>query len=71
MSHGVELYAHAGDDGTCLDCFENVNVAHDAQNAAVVKQLSALLRAAPAIDRPRADHTYEETEGVAWSRARA
>lgn len=68
---GVELYAHAGDDGTCLDCFENVNVAHEAKNAAVVKRLRALLRAAPAIDRARAGPAYEETEGVAWSRARA
>lgn len=65
---GVELYAHAGDDGTCLDCFENANVADDPKHAAVVKRLRALLRAAPAIDRPLAGRAYAESPDVAWSR---
>eukprot|EP00966_Prymnesium_polylepis_P098884 2290015-Prymnesium_polylepis.1 len=64
---GVELYDHDGDDGSCFDCFELVNVAADARNAAIIKRLSALLRAAPAIDRPLAGRGYAETEGVAWS----
>lgn len=42
---GVELYAHAGDDGSCFDCYENVNVAAQPQHAALLRQFSALLRA--------------------------
>lgn len=42
---GVELYDHAGDDGRCLDCFENANVAGEPQWAQTVSELSALLRA--------------------------
>ena len=42
---GVELYSHHGDDGSCFDCFERVNVAEEPGNKAVVAKLSAQLRA--------------------------
>jgi len=42
---GRELYAHAGDDGSCFDCFENENVVDAPEHAELVKQLSAQLRA--------------------------
>ena len=40
-----QLYSHAGDDGSCFDCFENVNLAGDARYSDVVAQLSRQLRA--------------------------
>lgn len=40
----VELYDHAGDDGTDMDGYENENVATDPANAALVQQLGAQLR---------------------------
>ena len=43
---GVELYAHAGDDGTSFDAWENVNVAGDPQHAAAEAELASMLRAA-------------------------
>ena len=42
---GRELYAHAGDDGSCFDCYENENLVDQPQYATIVKQLSAQLRA--------------------------
>mmetsp|Transcript_78508 Transcript_78508/g.156037 ORF Transcript_78508/g.156037 Transcript_78508/m.156037 type:complete len:218 (-) Transcript_78508:133-786(-) len=50
---GVELYAHKGDDGTCFDCFENVNVATDPQHAELIKELSTRLRTGPASGHER------------------
>ena len=41
---GVELYSHVGDDGSCFDCFEGVNLAGGDEYAAVVAQLSYQLR---------------------------
>ena len=42
---GVELYSHSGDDGSCFDCYEDVNVARDPKYAGIVRQLSRQLRA--------------------------
>jgi hypothetical protein len=42
---GRELYSHAGDDGSCFDCYENENVVDDPLHAALVEVLSAQLRA--------------------------
>ena len=39
-----ELYAHAGDDGTSFDAFENINVAERPENAEVVAQLMEQLK---------------------------
>ena len=41
---GVELYTHAGDDGSSFDAFENENLAYTPEYAAVVAELSAALR---------------------------
>eukprot|EP00939_MAST-03C_sp_MAST-3C-sp1_P001298 g1298.t1 len=40
----VELYDHSGDDGSCFDCFERVNLASDASYAGVVEALSKRIR---------------------------
>lgn len=42
---GVELYAHTGDDGTDFDSFENVNVATDPENQAIVADMHAKAKA--------------------------
>lgn len=42
---GEELYDHRGDDGTDMDAFENVNVAADPANSAIVQQHYALAKA--------------------------
>ena len=65
---GVELYAHTGDDGSCLDCFENENVAMEPAHKDLVRALSKQLRAAPAtrLSRPISEqHPYVEMLGVA------
>ena len=41
---GIELYSHQGDiTPACFDCFENVNEAGNANNAAVVKEHAAMI----------------------------
>ena len=42
---GVELYDHSNDTGMSFDSFENVNVAHQTEYAAIVKEHHALLLA--------------------------
>eukprot|EP00937_MAST-01D_sp_MAST-1D-sp2_P006715 g6715.t1 len=51
---GRELYAHAGDDGSCFDCYENENLVDAPEHAELVKQLSAQLRAGWRGAAPRA-----------------
>jgi hypothetical protein len=41
-----ELYDHDGDDGSCFDCYENVNLVAEPARAADVKRLSRALRKA-------------------------
>ena len=41
----VRRYAHAGDDGSCFDCYENENLVDAPEHAELVEQLSAQLRA--------------------------
>lgn len=43
---GVELYDHAGDEGTNFDAFENTNLAKQSEFSDVVKQLSGQLHSA-------------------------
>ena len=50
---GVELYDHRDDDGGAFDTHELENVAADPLHAALVKRLSALLRAGPQTARAR------------------
>jgi len=51
----VELYDHTGDDGSCFDCFENLNVASQPAHADLVRGLSRRLRAHFIGPRP---HTF-------------
>ena len=51
---GVELYAHPPeDDGSCFDCFEDVNVVADPSLAAIVAALHDQLRAGWRAVRPQ------------------
>ena len=51
---GVELYSHHGDDGSCFDCFEGVNLAGRPEYAQLAANLSKQLRAGWEAARPGA-----------------